>query len=125
MQKFAYHTGMISTHHRREILERFSTQENISFVELTELYVESKSMNVTTLYRIIESFKEQGLIHELSVEGNRIFVLCHHCNRVHSGIKLSYCTGCTHITDEHFALSPETLESSSVEKVKVCGYCSV
>ncbi|MFZ2255458.1 MAG: hypothetical protein WAW59_04285 [Patescibacteria group bacterium] len=47
---------MLSTIHRRHILDSLSHEKTISQKSLREKFVESGEMNQTTLYRILERF---------------------------------------------------------------------
>ena len=68
---------MLSTIHRRHILDTLSSGRSLTFSELKKLFVESKEMNSTTLYRIIDAFVREHTIHEIRVNEERIFTLCH------------------------------------------------
>lgn len=68
---------MLSTIHRRHIHDLFQTKESLSFSELKIRFIETKEMNATTLYRILDAFLKEHLIHEIRVNDERIFTLCH------------------------------------------------
>lgn len=112
---------MLSTIHRRRVLEYFQTKESITFSELKKQFLETKEMNPTTLYRILDTFLREHIIHEIRVNDERIFTLCH--GHKEEWVKLSYCTKCSHIAESHFPLSPEALKSESVEYLKSCPFC--
>jgi Fe2+ or Zn2+ uptake regulation protein len=48
----------------------------MTFSELKKIFIKNKEMNLATLYRIIDAFKDQGLIHEIELDGERTFFLC-------------------------------------------------
>jgi Fe2+ or Zn2+ uptake regulation protein len=68
---------MLSTLHRRNIQALFQTKESLTFSELKKIFIDTKEMNTTTLYRILDSFVSDHLIHEIHLGDERIFTLCH------------------------------------------------
>ena len=129
LQKNAYNESkviksMISTLHRRNIREKFETNTSITFTELKGIFVSTKEMNQTTLYRILEAFLREGILHEITLGNERIFTLCKHHEKEESGIKLTYCTKCSHIEETHFPLSEDAIKSESIEFLKCCTDCN-
>jgi hypothetical protein len=47
---------MLSTIHRRNLRESFQEKITLSFSELKKKFIETREMNQTTLYRILEKF---------------------------------------------------------------------
>ena len=68
---------MLSTIHRRHILGAFEQKESLTFSELKERFLATKEMNPTTLYRIIDAFVREHVIHEIRLGDERIFTRCH------------------------------------------------
>ena len=58
----------MSTIHQRHILLMFQEKRIISFYELKTQFVETKEMNQTTLYRILERFSNEGKIHKVELD---------------------------------------------------------
>lgn len=68
---------MLSTIHRRHIQALFEKESSLTFSKLKTSFVDTKEMNPTTLYRIIDAFVREHIIHEIRVNDERIFTLCH------------------------------------------------
>lgn len=67
------------TEPRKRFVELLSENPRITFSDLRKQLVGKKGqpgMNLATLYRIIDAFKDQGLIHEMSVAGERVIFPC-------------------------------------------------
>ncbi len=114
------------TMHRRRFAEVVSQKPHITFTELKKLFVTKKEgMNLATLYRIIDAFKLQGLIHEIELGGERVIFLCHCMDRAETekGIIITACTNCLSIVDNHFALEAPVTDSTTIQYVRSCGNC--
>lgn len=113
---------MLSTIHQRNMLERFQREKSLSLERLKSLFVETKMMNQTTLYRILERWKAEKIIYEIDVDKKRIFLLCEHQHE-NEGIKISYCTQCEGVSESHFPISENTARAEMVEYLKCCDQC--
>lgn len=114
---------MMSTIHQRHILAFFEEKKMLSFSELKIQFIETKEMNQTTLYRILERFLETGKIHKAELEWEKYFVLCECHKEQEEGIKLQCCNQCHSIQEQHFPLAPDALRSETVEYLKCCENC--
>lgn len=68
--------SMLSTVHQRNIEKLFQEKEQISLTELKKICVDSSEMNQTTLYRILDRWKNEGKLHELLIDKERVFLYC-------------------------------------------------
>lgn len=113
---------MISTIHQRNLLEQFQQEKNLSLDALKNSFVKSKMMNQTTLYRILERFKSEGILHEIEVDKKRWFIYCDNsCENV--GIKISYCQNCRDIHEDHYPLPENAARAETIEYLKCCREC--
>lgn len=112
------------THGRKRFLEVIAESPRTTFSELKESLILTKEMNLVTLYRIIDAFKEQGLIHELDMNGERIFFSCSCTDKdTENAVQISYCTKCEDIQDTHSVTDPSVSSSETVVKTKFCKNC--
>lgn len=114
--------SMLSTIHQRHMIEVFQKEKSVSLDRLKELFVDTKTMNQTTLYRILDRWKEQHVVHEIEIEKKRIFLLCQHAHE-NEGIKISYCTRCEAVSESHFPIAENTARAEMVEYLKCCNQC--
>ncbi len=113
--------SMLSTIHRRHILSFLESHEKTNFEALKKAFVETKDMNTTTLYRIIEAFKKEWILHEIEIDRERILITCH--SHADEWVKLSYCMNCRDISESHFPLAPDAIKSEQKEYLKHCPKC--
>ena len=113
---------MLSTIHQRNILEMFQKEKSISLDDLKNRFVETKIMNQTTLYRILERWKSEKMIYEIEIEKKRIFVLCDH-HHENEGIQISYCKSCENVQESHFPLPENAEHAETVQFLKKCEHC--
>lgn len=80
---------------RRRFVEMLSQAPKITFSELKKSLVGKNGMNLATLYRIIDAFKEKSLIHEVTVAGERVIFPCQ-CENPgeHDAITITFCENC-------------------------------
>jgi Fe2+ or Zn2+ uptake regulation protein len=114
---------MLSTIHRRHILSLFEKEKTQSQKSLKSLFVDSGEMNQTTLYRILEKFHEEGLLHRVDFQGEKYFTLCQCATKKEEAVKLKCCVNCHTIEENHSALPPLALKSETIELVKNCEKC--
>lgn len=114
---------MLSTIHRRNILAFLEKEKQASLTELKKNFVDVGDMNQTTLYRILERFKSEGIIHEVEGKQGRVFIKC--CqSHADEGVKISECLSCHTFWESHFPLPVDTVEATIVEKIKYCTHCA-
>lgn len=104
------------------MIEIFQKEKSVSLDRLKALFVETKTMNQTTLYRILERWKAEKMIHEIGVDKKRMFLWCEHIHE-NEGIKISYCTQCEGISESHFPIPPNTAKAEMIEYLKCCDQC--
>lgn len=121
--KLLQSASMLSTIHRRHILSLFEKEKTQSLKSLKSLFVEAGEMNQTTLYRILEKFHDEGLLHKVDFEGEKYFTLCQCHATKEEAIKLKCCLNCHTIEEGHSPLPPLTLKSETVEYVTACNQC--
>lgn len=80
-------------------------------------------MNQTTLYRILEKFIQEWIIHRAEFGGEKFFTLCQCEKKKEEAIRLKCCVSCHNIEDNHTSLPPESLSSETIELVKYCDKC--
>lgn len=114
---------MLSTIHRRHILSYLEREKTTSLRELKTVFIDSGEMNQTTLYRILEKFLEEWLIHRAEFGGEKFFTLCQCGKKKEEAIKLKCCTNCHTIEEDHSPLPPDSLSSETIELVKHCEKC--
>lgn len=113
---------MLSTIHGRHIMSLFEEKKILSFSELKSQFLETKEMNQTTLYRILERFLNAGKIHRIEYDGNKYFTLCQ-CENNEKGIKIRFCTSCHSINENHYSTDADAIKSETIEYLKTCNTC--
>lgn len=114
---------MLATIHQKNLLELFMKERRISLDTLKSMFVESKIMNQTTLYRILERWKNEKMLYELEIDKKRIFIFCDH-HHENEGTKISYCQNCEEVHESHFPISSNTARAEMIEYLKCCDKCS-
>lgn len=114
------------TRPRRLFVDALSQKEKMTFSELKDILVGKweHKMDLTTLYRVIEIFKKQGLIHEIDHKNEK--VLFFSGENFHSGKNSSeiiICENCGHIETKYDLLPANTLEQNIVTRLKDCEHC--
>lgn len=113
---------MLSTIHQRSLRELFQKEKSLSLETLKERFVDTNTMNQTTLYRILERWKQDHMIYEIKVGKKRVFLFCEHAH-THEGIKISYCQNCECIDETHFPIPPNTAKAEMIEYLTCCEQC--
>lgn len=80
-------------------------------------------MNQTTLYRILEKFLSESIVHKAEFNNEKFFTLCECQSKNTEAVKLKCCISCYTIKDNHTPLSPESVRSETIELVKHCEKC--
>lgn len=108
--------------------ETLNSFGQISFSELKKLLVgkwEGK-MDTTTLYRVIELFKKQWLLHEIMIDGERVLFLCKAKNSTtHDAVIITFCENCGRIYDEHIPLAQGVSSQYTEIRTKMCKNCMI
>lgn len=116
------------TNQRRRFVEALSRQPKTTFATLKQELVGKgpEKMDLATLYRIVETFRSQGLVHEIEVAGERVIFPCHAEHTTdHDAITLSFCENCGEIYDEHTPLPPNQSKSETYIRLKSCPACVI
>lgn len=81
-------------------------------------------MNLATLYRIVDAFRDQGLIHEMTIAGERVIFPCQ-CDHAEKddAITISFCENCGAIYDVHTKLASPYISSITYAHMKSCNAC--
>ena len=83
-------------------------------------------MNLATLYRIVDAFSEQGLIHEMTIAGERVIFPCQCENPGESdAVSISFCENCGAIYDVHVKLASPYISSTTYARMKSCSGCVI
>jgi Fe2+ or Zn2+ uptake regulation protein len=111
---------------RRKFVEILSEQPRITFTELKEKLVTTKIMNLATLYRIVEAFKNQSLLHEMTIAGERVIFPCQCMDQSDDkAITISFCENCGTVYDKHHKLASNMTMSEAYERLKSCPACVI
>lgn len=117
------------TEPRKRFVEILGQHTRVTFNDLKKELVGKKwepGMNLATLYRIVDTFKEQGLIHEMTIAGERVIFTCQ-CSdgRPDDAITISFCENCGAIYDTHTRLSGSLTMSNTYQQTKSCNACVI
>lgn len=115
------------TEQRKRFVEILSQNTRITFRDLKKSLVGKKwevGMNLATLYRIIDAFKAQWLLHEMEVAGERVIFPCQCENSTsNDAINISFCENCGAIYDTHTKLVNPYISSMTYAHMKSCRIC--
>jgi Fe2+ or Zn2+ uptake regulation protein len=111
---------------RRRFVEELGKSSRITFSDLKKSLVTSGHMNLATLYRIVDAFSEQGLIHEITIAGERVIFPCQ-CEHPgeNDAISISFCENCGAIYDVHTKLANPYISSITYAHMKSCNACVI
>jgi|GEM_PF-945297 Fe2+ or Zn2+ uptake regulation protein len=116
------------TEQRKRFAEILGKYPRVTFSLLKQELVDVKEyrMNLATLYRIVDAFKAQGLLHEITVAGERVIIpcQCEHATQ-NDAITITFCENCGAIYDTHSRLNPPYTMSETVARVKSCKMCMI
>ena len=109
---------------RRRFVEELQKSSRITFSDLKKSLVMSGHMNLATLYRIVDAFSDQGLIHEMPIAGERVIFPCQ-CEDAHSedAVTISFCDNCGALYDVHAKLASPYISSLTYARMKSCNSC--
>ena len=117
------------TEPRKRFVEVLGQSTRITFSDLRKELVGKKwqpGMNLATLYRIVDTFKEQWLIHEMTIAWERVIFACQ-CSdgRPDDAVTISFCENCGAIYDTHARLSGSLTMSNTYQQTKSCPACVI
>lgn len=117
------------TEPRKRFVEILGSNPRITFNDLKKELVGKKGepgMNLATLYRIIDAFKAQGLIHEMTIAGERVIFPCQciDASGPHA-VTISFCENCGSIYDTHAKLGANFTHSETFQRMKSCSSCVI
>ena len=83
-------------------------------------------MNLATLYRIVDAFKDQGLIHEMTIAGERLIFPCQ-CSEPtpQDSVTITFCENCGTVYDQHSRLTAPYTMMETFARVKTCKACVI
>lgn len=114
------------TRTRKIFIEYISAHNESSFSELKANLVGKwpEKMDATTLYRMIETFKKQWLIHEANRHGERIIFLAGaDYTPGYDAVTISVCDHCGHIETKYSELPDNFSESFTENRLETCAHC--
>ena len=83
-------------------------------------------MNLATLYRIVDAFRDQWLIHEMTVAWERVIFPCQCENAAkNDAVTISFCENCGAIYDVHSKLANPYISSETFARMKNCNACMI
>lgn len=87
---------------KKKILAMFDTQQHALSHDMMEEILQGE-MDRVTIYRILKSFEEDGLVHKIIGEGNKAFYAkCHSCTSHHTHNHLHFqCKKCQKVECIH------------------------
>jgi Fe2+ or Zn2+ uptake regulation protein len=117
------------TEPRKRFVEALGQTNRITFSDLKNELVGRKwrpGMNLATLYRIVDAFRDQWLIHEMTVAWERVIFPCQ-CDHAtpEDAITISFCENCGAIYDVHSRLANPYLSSITYARMKNCNACMI
>ena len=111
---------------RKRFVEELGKSSRITFTDLKKELVGKWDyrMNLATLYRIVDAFRDQGLIHEMTIAGERVIFPCQcdHATR-EDAVSISFCENCGAIYDVHTKLASPYISSMTYAHMKSCNGC--
>lgn len=114
------------TESRKRFVEMLGQSNRITFSDLKKALVDSKEMNLATLYRIVDAFRDQGLVHEMDIAGERVIFPCQ-CESASAddAVMISFCENCGAIYDTHTKLTSPYTSSMTYARMKSCTACVI
>lgn len=114
------------TESRKRFVEEIGKNTRITFSDLKTALVKSGDMNLATLYRIVDAFSAQWLIHEMAIAGERVIFPCQCEDGVKDdAVSISFCENCGAIYDEHTKLAVPYISSITYARMKTCSACLI
>ncbi|PID84556.1 hypothetical protein CSB09_00390 [Candidatus Gracilibacteria bacterium] len=116
------------TEPRRRFVEVISQHTHITFKELKKKLAQgpNAAMDLATLYRIVDAFKKEGLIHEMKVAGERVIFASRSENSTsEDAVIITFCENCGAISDEHSPLPANHTFMETHARVKSCDHCVI
>ncbi len=109
---------------RRRFVEELQKSSRVTFSDLKKSLVTSGHMNLATLYRIVDAFSAQWLVHEMTIAGERVIFPCQ-CENPgeNDAVAVSFCENCGAIYDVHTKLASPFISSMTYARMKSCNAC--
>lgn len=116
---------------KKKVYEFFQAQPHAMSHDMIEEGLKGE-MDRVTIYRILKSFEEDGLIHKIVGEGNKsYYALCHNCTSHHAHNHLHFqCTNCHKVECIHHEIvvpvpSGYQLTGLQLTATGICADCTV
>ncbi len=117
------------TEPRKRFVELLGQNTRITFSDMRKELVGKKwepGMNLATLYRIVDTFIAQWLIHEMTIAGERVIFACQCTDgKPNDAITISFCENCGAIYDTHARISGQLTLSNTYQQTKSCNACVI
>lgn len=112
------------TQSRRRFVTVLGEHPQITFSELKKQLIDTKEMNLATLYRIVDAFKDKRLLHEITIAHERVIFPCQ-CSepKENDTVVLSFCHNCGSILDNHSRSQAHIISSETIMQTQSCGRC--
>lgn len=114
------------TRPRRLFLEHMGIVGQATFEELKTALVGkgAEKMDITTLYRMIEIFTKQGIIHETTRLDERfVFLAKEDFAPGYDAIHITVCDHCGHVETSYTPLPEHISESITQSRMDTCDHC--
>ncbi len=117
------------TEQRKRFVEILGVSPRITFSDLRKDLVGKKwqpGMNLATLYRIVDAFQDQWLIHELTIAWERLIFPCQ-CEDAtrEDAVTITFCENCGAVYDQHVRLTAPYTMMETYARVKSCNACVI
>lgn len=115
---------------RLQVLNVF--QDATAAVDLTMIEQSLGDFDRITLYRTLKTFQEQGVLHEINVDGLKKYALCatdcggdhhHHHDHVHFHCKQCGQTFCLEVDLPKFNLDVHSIDEIDIQIKGICKDC--
>jgi len=116
------------TEQRKWFVEALGESPRITFADLKKKLVGKwdSRMNLATLYRIVDAFKAQGLIHEMTIAGERLIFPCQCGDATPTdAITITFCENCGAVYDQHTRITAPYTMMETFARVKSCNACVI
>lgn len=115
---------------KKKVLDFFKEQDHAMSHDMIEEGLKG-SMDRVTIYRILKSFEEDGLIHRIVGDNSKsYYAICHNCTSHHSHNHLHFqCTVCEKVECLHHEVivpipNGYQLKSMQLTATGICANCS-
>ncbi len=117
------------TEPRKRFVEMLWEHPRITFSDLKKNLVGKKweeGMNLATLYRIVDAFTRQWLIHEMTIAWERLIFPCQ-CDTAtgDDSITITFCENCGVVYDNHTRIPTNYTTMQTFARTKSCQSCVI